>query len=202
VRHWCITIYYCLDVVPLDRVYQVKDLGIFYVPTLDFHPHVDYIVNKSLRVLGFIRRHSRKFRAANCLLALYNASVRSILEYGAMLPYTATDIRRIHRVQNKFLSFAGFTLGITHQPHDYGPVILVLGLDNLEERRKYLGTRFILGLLNGRINAPRLLERLSIRVPCITRSQDFFYLPLGRTNFMRNAPLDRMMHDFNNHLST
>lgn len=44
--------------VHFDRVDQNTDLGFLFVPSLDFLPHIDYIVSKSVCDLGFIRRHS------------------------------------------------------------------------------------------------------------------------------------------------
>jgi len=58
--------------------------------------------------------------------------------------------------------------------------------------------RFIKELLNVRIDAPRLLERLNIRVPSSTRLQRIFYLPSSHSNFAKYAPLATMMRGFNN----
>ncbi|KAL4113859.1 hypothetical protein QTP88_017420 [Uroleucon formosanum] len=52
---------------PLTRVSEVKDLGIIYTSSLSFRPHIDYITCKALRLLGFIRRHTKHFNSAPCL---------------------------------------------------------------------------------------------------------------------------------------
>ncbi|XP_050540316.1 uncharacterized protein LOC126904954 [Daktulosphaira vitifoliae] len=189
---------YCLDRVQLKRVSQVNDLGIVFVPSLDSRPHIDFIVGKALRVLGFIRRNSSNFKSRNCLVALYSSLVRSTLEYGTLiwLPYTAVDKRQITKVQNRFLGFAGYTLNIAHPAHDYGPINEFLNLESLEFRRVKFGKYFIDRLLNGDIDAPRLLERLDILVPCNTRFQCQFYLPLSSSNFAKNAPLIKLMQKY------
>jgi len=46
-----------LDDISIQRVSQVHDLGILFVPSLNFSPHIDYMISKAFRVLGFIRRH-------------------------------------------------------------------------------------------------------------------------------------------------
>lgn len=80
---------------------------------------------------------------AKCLLALYNALVRSMLEYRTVVcsPFTLTNIRRIDLVQKIFFSFAGFTLNIVHAPHDYEVIKQLLGIGSLEEKRKIYGPR-------------------------------------------------------------
>lgn len=191
---------YCLNGQPLERVNQVKDLGFTYVPSLDFRPHIDSVAGKALRVLGFIRRHFSNFDNPKCLSVLYNSHIRSLLEYGAVVwsPYTMSNMQRLDRVQNRFLSFAGHSLNVTHPPHDYSRIKYLFKLKSLSERHITYSCHFIQSLIDGKIDAPRLLERLSIRIPGNTRNKDFFYVPLGRSNFAKNAPITRMMSIFNN----
>ncbi|XP_050520032.1 uncharacterized protein LOC126893661 [Daktulosphaira vitifoliae] len=193
---------YCLDRIQLKRVSQVNDLGIVFVPSLDSRPHIDFIVGKALRVLGFIRRNFSNFKSCNCLVALYSSLVRSTLQYGTLIwsPYTAVDKRRITKVQNRFLGFAGYTLNIAHPVHDYGPINEFLNLESLEYRRVKFGKYFIDRLLNGDIDALRLLEQLDILVPFNTRFQCQFYLPLSSSNFAKNAPLIKLMREYNDNL--
>ncbi|XP_008188439.1 uncharacterized protein LOC103310833 [Acyrthosiphon pisum] len=191
---------YRLGGTSIQRVNQVHDLGILFVPSLNFRPHIDYMTTKAFRVLGFIRRHSSNFSSSNCLLALYYALVRSVIQYGSVVwsPYTAVDICRIDRVQNSFMSFAGHCLNIPHPPHDYGPIRQALRLDSLSVRRDNFGISFIQGLIAGRVDSPRLLGELSFRIPSNTRLQSYFYIPTNKFNFSMNAPLLKMMHNANN----
>ncbi|XP_016658536.1 uncharacterized protein LOC107883311 [Acyrthosiphon pisum] len=152
--------------------YRSKAVISFDYRLLTICPHIDYMTSKAFHALGFIRRHSTNFSSANCLLALYNALVRLVIE-----PYTTVDNCRIDRVQNSFMRFAGYCLNIPHPPHDYGP-----------------------RLIEGQVDAPRLLGELNFRIPSNTRLQCTFYIPTNKSNFSRNAPLIRMMHNANNHI--
>jgi len=138
---------YRLGSISIQRVSQVHDLGISFVPSFNFRPHIDYMTTKAFRVLGFIIRHSSNFSSTNCLLALYYALVRSVIEYRSVVwsPYTAVDICRINRVQNSFMRFAGHCLNITHPPHDYGPISQALRLDSLLVRHDNFGITFYSG---------------------------------------------------------
>jgi len=71
-------------------------------------------------------------------------------------------------------------LNITHPLHDYGPINEILELEPLSERRYKLSINFTTKLLEGLIDALRLLEQLCIRVPGNTRSQDNFYPPYAK----------------------
>ncbi|CAI6349646.1 unnamed protein product [Macrosiphum euphorbiae] len=180
---------YRLGGISIQRASQVHDLGILFVPSLNFRPHIGYMTTKAFRVLGFIRRHSFNFSSTNCILALYYALVRSIIEYGSVVwsPYIAIDICRTVSVQNSCMRFAGHCLNIPHLPHDYGPIFQALGLDSLSVE-----------LMQGRVDATRLLGELSFHIPSNTRLQFNLYIPTNKSNFSRNASLLRMIHNANN----
>jgi len=94
------------------------------------------MTGKAFQILGFIKRHAVNCNSPNCLLVLYNALVRSILEYGSIVwsPNTAADIPRIDRVQNYFMSFTGYCLNIPHPKYDYRPFSQALKLNPLSAR--------------------------------------------------------------------
>jgi len=75
----------------------------------------------------------------------------------------------------------------------------VLNLLSLEDRRLIADRIFLLKLIQGKFDAPRLLERISLRVPSAnTKSTDSFHIPTFRSNFLSNDPLVRAMRSLNN----
>jgi hypothetical protein len=58
---------YCLDLLHLLCVTEIDDLGFLYFSSQDFRPYIDFIVDKALRLLGFIKRHSSNFDSPKCL---------------------------------------------------------------------------------------------------------------------------------------
>ncbi|KAL5234462.1 hypothetical protein ACI65C_001872 [Semiaphis heraclei] len=163
-RHSIIQYDYSIDNVILQRINQVEDLGFIFTPTLSFAPHIDWIVGKALRSLGFIRRHAGSVMSVRCLLILYTSIiVRSIVEYGSVVwsPRTKCDIVRIERVQHRFLNMVSRSMGINHEPHDYKPV-----------------------LMSGVIDSPDLLSRIGFRIPGTTRSRDPYYLQCQKIIWM------------------
>lgn len=197
----CIDFNYTINGIPLKRVQETKDLGFIYTPTLSFRSHIDYISCKALKILGFIRRHTTEFNSAPCLVALYCSLVRSILDYGSIVwnPSLQVETKLIERVQSRFLSLAGFLLKIDHPQHNYIPVMNTLKLCSLKNRRERADHLLLFNLLHGKVDAPRLLERINIRIPSFhTRSQEPFLLPTSRSNFLMNDPLVRAMRSSNN----
>jgi len=54
----------------------------------------------------------------------------------------------IERVQQKFLSFAAYSLKIHCPLHDYKPVLIALSLSNLDDRRLIANITFFKKLLS------------------------------------------------------
>jgi len=184
----------------LRRVNQVDDLGFKLVPSLSFNNHIEYITFKALRTLDFIRRNTSDFDQAHCLVAIYTLLVRSILEYWSVVwsPYTQKNIERIESVQKRFFSFTGYVLKINHPPHDYTPVSKILNLASLDIRRKVLDIRFINNLVNGKIDATRILNKIAFRVPRIeSRTMHTFQLNNRSTNYLCNDLIQKTMRLIN-----
>lgn len=186
---------YSIDNLILQRINQVEDLGFIFTPTLSFAAHIDWIVGKALRSLGFIRRHTGSVMSVRCLLILYTSLVRSILEYGSVVwsPRTKCDIVRIERVQHRFLNMVSRSMGINHELHDYKPVLIALNLSTLSERRIMSDIKLLNGLVSGVIDSPDLLSRIGFRIPGTTRSRDPYYLASESKNYLDDDPLRRAM---------
>ena len=56
----------------LSRVTEVKDLGVIFASNTSFSAHIDAVVKKSLRMLGFVRQTGKGFYDINVLKTLFN----------------------------------------------------------------------------------------------------------------------------------
>lgn len=158
--------------------------------------HIEFIVKKSSKYLGFIKRYSSEFKDPKSFKALYSALVRSILEFSSIIwsPYTNLDCESIERVQNRFLRYVAFKINFPLEPHNYGPIRINLDLPTLCSRREAADVAFIYNLINGLINSPCLLNLIMFNVPNHHfRSPSLFYIPPHNTNFNKNSPLSRSM---------
>ena len=58
----------------------MNDLDVILDPKLTFNYHVNYVISKSLSMLGFIQRNSSEFTDPTAIPCLYNSLVRPHLE--------------------------------------------------------------------------------------------------------------------------
>jgi hypothetical protein len=70
------------------------------------------------------------------------------IKYGVLIkvPQAACNIQQLERVQRKFLKFLSFSFHFPCAPHEYTPVVSLLGLSSLADRRYSAVIPFLNGL--------------------------------------------------------
>lgn len=187
---------YCLLGTTIDRVNQVKDLGVILDSKLTFKPHVSYIVDKASRTLGFIFRIAKNFTDVYCLKSLYCSLVRSTLEYCSAVWSPAYDngSERIESVQHRFLRFALRKLPWRNpfQLPSYESRCQLIDLELLRTRRDVCRALTVADTLQGRIDCAFILEKNDLHAQSRSlRNNVMLRLPLRRTNYgMHGAIID------------
>ena len=124
---------------------------------------MNFKVAKAYSMLGFLKRICVEFKDVRCLVSLYNAHVRSHLEYASVVWSPSSDglSSLIESVQKNFVIYAlrrtvkrnrDFVL----PPYDDRRE--VLKLERLSTRRKLARVFFLYDVLEGKVDAPRLAE--------------------------------------------
>ncbi len=186
----------------VGRVQSKSDLGVIIDEKLSFNEHIDSISRKSFQMLGFIFRCGRFFSNKSSILALYNALVRSRLEYCSSVwnPLYVNSIDQIERVQKRFSRMFFFKFNI--EPQEYDKRLNHLNLHSLETRRLINDEVTLFKLVHKYIDS-RLCYQLSFdqRITT-TRSKDIFYLHKFGTNIERNSPIYRLQENHDKYFTT
>ena len=97
---------YSIGQAALSRVYSYKYLGVMLTSDLGWSEHVNYVVLKANRALGFIRRNLGPC-SKETKLKCYVTLVRPILEYASSVwdPYLASHVHLIEMVQRRAARF-------------------------------------------------------------------------------------------------
>jgi len=82
-------------------------LSIIFTHNFNFHKYIQYIVDKSLKILSFIKRHTFEFKELSSFETLSLALVKHVLEYGSLIwgLYINLDRHLIECVQERFLKY-------------------------------------------------------------------------------------------------
>jgi Reverse transcriptase (RNA-dependent DNA polymerase) len=193
---------YSLNGQILERVRAMNDLGVIVDERLDFIKHIDSIVAKSRKMLGFIMRASKEFDDPYALKSLYVSLVRSKLEFASCVwnPNYSVHVKKIERIQEKFLKYALRRMGWKNvfELPPYESRCMLLNLNTLERRREIGNIMFIRDLVCGRVICPYLLNNINFLVSSYrTRASLFIYPNYHRTNYGLCEPLNNSILLFN-----
>ncbi|CAH2103089.1 unnamed protein product [Euphydryas editha] len=198
---------YNIDEVPMTRVKEIKDLGVYFNTQLNFRDHIVNICKKAYKKLGFLLRTVRTFTNLKAITVLYNTLVRSQLECNATIwgPHEHKYILMLERIQNKFMRFLYLKYyGVyPFYPLMY-PTLFVLGMvgyNELRVRRNLALALFVFKIIRGRLHEPNILEQIHLCVPdryvWRRRRPRLFVVPIGKTELMKMAPLSRALCTIN-----
>ena len=125
---------YTLHGHELKHVQALKYLGVNISHDLRWDTHINSIIGKANKTLGFIRRNLNIGNIKTKQQA-YFSLVRPVLEYSSNVwnPYTSTLINRIEAVQRRA---ARFVLQRYRRTSSVGDMLQELNWQSLEERRR------------------------------------------------------------------
>lgn len=187
----------------VQKVTTIKDLGVTLDVKLSFEAHIDNIVNKAFKMLGFILRSTKDFKDLKCVMILYFTLVRSVVEYNSVVwyPFYAKYIDRIERVQIKFIRNITYRFNKDMVHLNYLTCITHYKMLTLKERRDMFDCLFVYKVLNGIIDTD-LMGYLYFLIPNYSiRNNCLFSIQSSHSNANIYSPLNRIQRFFNNNLS-
>ena len=179
---------------PVNTVETIRDLGIIFDKELTFVPHIDNIIGKASKMLGFVIRNSKIFKKACTKISLYKSLVVSILEYASVVwrPHYASHCLRIERLQKRFLYHLAFSLGKSRTLKSYADRLVYFRLDSLEKRREILDSLFLYKSINNIYDNTSLVQSFCFKVPRSTRMpSNLLEVPFRRSILGKNSPMSR-----------
>lgn len=186
----------------IERPEFVDDLGVTFDKSLTFNKHIDNIIAKAYKTLGFVLRTSKHFLNYETTLYLFKTLVRSKLEYASIIwnPVTQTGMSVLENVQRRFLKCLVYRLDGVYPIRGFpqGDLLNRFQLHSLESRRNILGILFLWSLINGTSVSPNLLQGIMFRAHLIrSRNLELFYPETSRTNLLANSPLSWIQRLYN-----
>jgi ribonucleases P/MRP protein subunit RPP40 len=189
---------YHFDGVEIVRKDVVRDLDVYLDSKMTFSEHIDFIVNKSYKNLGFVLRVCKPLLDLNAIKVVFNAYVRSVLEYASSVwsPQYDIYISRLERIQKIFVNHLNFRCRQYFKT--YADSCNKHGLLSLANRRIVSDMALLYDIINGNLFCPNLVSKITFRTPNYrTRRKTLLVTPKYRTNYCRNAILSRLARTYN-----
>lgn len=142
----------------IEIVTCMKDLGVYMDRKLSYRYHVDHIVTKANKLLGFISRTTRSFSNLRSIYMLFVALVRPVLEYCSVIwaPTYQIHIDRIEKVQKKFVKLLCYRFNVAYSSDYYPHLLSFFSLQHLNTRRKFVDIMFAFKVINHIIKCPEI----------------------------------------------
>ena len=159
---------YNLAGAQMERVSSIKDLGVIMDSKLNFHDHILKTCKDANKCLGFIIRISAQFQNTQAIKQIYNAYVRSKLEYNAIVwsPQESGYSVMLEKNQRKFCRYL-YKRQYGYYPYLY-PSMFVSGmvdLDTLQLRRESTHIINYCHILVDKVDSPVIRESIHFYVP-------------------------------------
>lgn len=151
----------------LKEVDTIRDLGVIVDNKLRFNKHIENIVTRSFKLLGFMNRNCKEFKTAFSRISVFNCLIRTVLEYCSSVwsPMYEIHRKRVESVNKRFLWHLAFQ---KHKAKEYPSYKKRLGyfkLQSLHRRRDITDLKFLHKLVNGRLDCPILVSKVVINAP-------------------------------------
>lgn len=192
---------YSIDGEEVVRVTEMRDLGVTMDSKLSFDVHVDNVVKKAAKMMGFVMRLCKPFHMLKPIVSLFNQLVRPSLEYcsTAWNPYYVQYSDRLEAIQHAFTRYLYRKFHYPYEP--YNTRLQRLGMCSLLDRREVADMLFLHKLVHSNIKCS-LSNEICYRFPTHgIREVELFHLPKCRTNLGKASPMYRMCATYNKSFS-
>lgn len=194
---------YTINGQPIERVNEMRDLGVIFDRKLNFNSHIEYICNKAKAALQFVRRQSFYFEK-DIIKILYMALVRSNLEFASLIwsPYHVTQKKLVESAQKQIVMLLNGDyrrqLEGNYVLRPYVERCKDLELTTLIRRRVNASVLFIHSIIIGKYNAPQLLSQMNLNKGLRTlRNPEFIRMKRCSTDHSTMAPFNNACRMFN-----
>lgn len=162
-----ITYNYSMGTDQVQRVNDIRILGVKFDAKMNFILHTEYIINRAKASLAFVKRQSR-FLDHDATMILYTALVRSLLEFASPIwsPHHNIHKKEIESIQKQFLIFFnGDNINRDENNYVLSPYTercATADIQTLCRRRVNASIMFIHGLISGKTDDPFLRNQITL----------------------------------------
>ena len=132
---------YALNQHQVQRVVTISDLGIIMDSALTYQDHIEAVIAKAIKLVGFIKRSTVDFKSTHTIISLYRSIVLPIVTYGSVVwsPFTQTAFDKLEAIQHRLLRYCSLKTNhpLSFLDHDFTPLLIEFKLPTLQSLFKY-----------------------------------------------------------------
>ena len=132
---------YCIDQTNLTRVSFIEDLGVTFDSRLKFDKHIEIVLSKASRMLGFVRRNTKEFKEVSTIIVLYKSLVLPYLLYACQVwsPSLIGQWKLLESLQHTLVRYLSCKIGrpMSFIDHNYTPLMTRFKLPTISQLFHY-----------------------------------------------------------------
>lgn len=187
----------------IERVSEIRDLGVILDKKLTFKCHIEYVVSKAKAALQFVKRQSYLFDP-DIIKILYALLVRSITDFACIIwsPHQRTYKSNIESIQKQILIYLnGDHLNRSNNNYVLPPYVERCNkfqFTTLARRRVNFAAIFVHAIIMGRYINPNLRSLMLLNTGIRTlRRPEFIRLKSSNTNSSIFSSFNNVCRAFN-----
>ena len=187
----------------LLEVSVIRDLGVLIDSKLTYSAHYNHMISKAWALLGLIKRSTLEFKRPDSIVAIFNALVRSVLEYAVPIwnPCYKSHIIRIEKVQRSLTRYLAFKDKSCPFRADYQQRLSHFNLQSLENRRHVADSVTLYKICHSKLDCSDLLSQVNLVVPRLAPRhplKKIFLTNASKSNLGKFSPINRIINLYNN----
>jgi hypothetical protein len=201
-----INFYYNVNGCILQKVSEMRDLGVLFDEKLSFSAHINNLYSSCLRLLGFILRTSKDFKNPHSVVLLFNSLIRSRLEHASCVwnPHQLNHKLLLEKLQKKMVKALFYRKQIANPPTEFNfeECCTSMKIFSLKRKRVFNDIKLVLSSFVDQIDTESFMHNFNIYVPCrTTRHMQLFVPTRARTDLGKFSIFNRAINSFNTYCS-
>ena len=187
---------YTLHGHQLEHVREAKYLGLNITNDMKWSTHIDKIIGKASRTLGFLKRNLQ-INQPKLKEQAYKSLVRPLLEYSSTVwdPDTKKDTDRLEMIQRRS---ARYVLNRYRNTSSVGSMLQQLKWQTLETRRKHARLTMLYKISKQQVDTPGLKSLLQpITRPSRHHNSKAYQIPETSKEYIKNSFFPRTIREWN-----
>ena len=187
---------YTLHGHQLEHVREAKYLGLNITNDMKWSTHIDKIIGKASRTLGFLKRNLQ-INQPKLKEQAYKSLVRPLLEYSSTVwdPDTKKDTDRLEMIQRRS---ARYVLNRYRNTSSVGSMLEQLKWQTLETRRKHARLTMLYKISKQQVDTPGLKSLLQpITRPSRHHNSKAYQIPETSKEYIKNSFFPRTIREWN-----
>lgn len=193
---------YYMSGLRLTVTESARDLGVTFCRDLSFSKHIDTVVSRAMRRMGWLKRLTRSFSDVEVIKILFNVYIKPSLTFASPIwsPTKKSDIKKLESVNHVFLRYIAWKRRepMLFTNHNYREISSREDVPTIKSQHNYYDAIYAHKISKEFIKSDVITSYFTDRESShFTRDRDKLHIFHNRTNYNFNSVIPRIRRIYN-----